>query len=139
MGKLVLFQDAEAAEQLFSIDLAEFNPQLAGVKINIRPKTRRMIVECTERAKRNPISNRHTKIVDGKKVTVEGNSGEAFVQELAIAMIDSWENVVDSNGVDLPCTDEAKVALFNHVGLANWLVEKGGEVGLVESERDEKN
>src|SRR5688572_21369567 len=134
----VLFPDEQASNIVYTV-IMEHPPYNGDVEFDLLPKTRERTVECGGRAKRNPIYNAHTKIVEGRRKSFPGNPGEALVQELAKDLVVNWRGVVDAAGNEVPCTEENKVTMFNNVDVANWIIKKAGEVGVIETELDEGN
>jgi hypothetical protein len=138
MTELRLMDEAE--ELKTHTIILEMEPFNGGVEVDVYPKTRKLINEAAQAAKRNPIYNRHHEFdkEKGKKVSVAGRPDEAFVQELADRLIFDWRGV---NLGDQPaeCNRENKIKFFNNVEVGNFIVQAAGEIGQTEDAADEKN
>lgn len=136
MSQLTLMDDA--TEQKHHAIVLEMEPFNGEVEIDVLPKTRKMVMKALANAKRNPKYRRHSKIIDGKRVSVEGDPDQAFLDELADLLIVDWRGVED-NGVPAECTRENKIRLFNNVVIGNYLLKAAEEIGTADTEVDEGN
>ena len=137
MTQLTLMDDT--TEQKHHTVILETEPFNGDVEVDVLPKTRKMVMKALANAKRNPKYRRHSKIVDGKRVSVEGDPDQAFLDELADLLIVDWRGVEEVGGVPAECTRENKIRMFNNVVIGNYLLKAAEEIGTAENEVDEGN
>lgn len=139
MPNLVLFD--EVTENEIHTIILEEPPYNGDVEVDVVPKTRKLVMDCQRAAKRNRIFNRHQDWNEEKtkKVSVEGKPDEAFVQELADALIKDWRGVVDRQGNVVECTRENKIRMFNNVEVANFLINEASQLGSLKDGADNDN
>lgn len=137
MAKL-LFQDGSAGEIVYPVKM-DFPPYNGDVEFGIVAKTQDVIDEARRQAKRDPSYRDHHRIVDGKRVKVEGDPEGAFGRALLRLLIRWWKGVTDVNGNDIECNEETKAGIYNSVDVRNWIVIQAGQVAVVEGEAEEAN
>lgn len=116
----------------------DIEPWLGDLRLKLRPATRAVLDVVDHRAKSNPLNQRHTIVIDGKKKVVNPDyrtENAAWQDEFLKLVIDEWEGVEG----DPPCDDEHKSKLRGLVILVNWIVEKCKAMAGVKQQADEKN
>lgn len=137
MAKL-LFPDESARENVYPVKM-DFPPYNGDVEFGIVAKTQELIDEANKLAKKDPTYRDHFRMVDGKRIKVDGNPEAARGRAILRLLIRWWKGVTDANGNEIECTEDTKAGLYNHIDVRNWLVVMSGQVAVVEGEAEEAN
>lgn len=134
MAELYLEQfDVEIPDAVWrNITLPQWNGTL---RMKLRPYTQPLRDVVLQRAKRNPLSNRHQVTIDGETQTIDGDETTANNVEFLDAVIEAWEGVAG----DPPCTRENKIKVRVSQMLVVYLINLTNAMAGVQVADEEKN
>lgn len=131
MAELLLIDDGINAPAVWrTVHIAPWN---GDVRLKLRPSTKGLLDYVTQKAKENPLHNRHYDKNVGK--TVDGDPAAAWNEEFAVAVVDDWDGV--AGNADCSDDNKRKIASFNR--LMNFISAESGLMAGVESQDEEKN
>lgn len=126
-------EDSEDPQSFWrTMHQAPFN---GDVRLKVKPFTSALRAVVMQRAKTNPLNQRHQVTIDGIKKTVNADRDSAFEEEFLKAIIDEWQGVKG----DPPCDDEHKVKLRKSPMLVLHLLNLTQEMAGADLEDEEKN
>jgi hypothetical protein len=115
-------------------------PWSGDLDLKLRPGTKPVMDLVQHRAKQNPLYRRHTVLIDGKKVTVDGDENLAWKHELLLAVVDGIRGVDGKPRLEeIPMDDETKLKLINFPILVNWIFSETQNMAGIKIEEEEKN